>query len=242
MRLSVGHDTLSLRTGDVFVMADAAHAFTTAWADADATLLRLRVDTLEKVAHESAAPRGGARFALLGRRPVTARAGRHLTSVAAFAQRQLAGGDVLPTAALRVAIGDLLAATVLATFPNTLLAESAPPSVPHDVPLTVAMALDFVARNADLPITSADIAAHASVSRRTLEMAFRDHLATSPAAYLRRYRLARVHEELAAAVPGDGTSVTEVAARWGFTQSSRFAAYYRDAYDEPPSRTLRNLS
>ena len=106
---------------------------------------------------------------------------------------------------------------------------------------TVALALDFVARNADLPITCADLAAHASVSRRALEMAFREHLATSPAAYLRRYRLTRVHEELVAAEPGDGTSVTEVAARWGFTQSSRFAAYYRRVYHEQPSRTLRSV-
>ena len=240
MRLSTARETLSMGTGDVFVMADSAHAFTTVWADADATFLRLPVDTLERVAHESA-PRGGDRLALLGRRPVTTRAGRRLTGVADFAQRQLTGGDPPPTAAVQAAIGDLLAATVLATFPNTLVAELAEPAVRRDVPSAVASALDFVARNADLPLTSADIAASASVSRRALEMAFRDHLATSPAAYLRRYRLGRVHEELAAAEPGDGTSVTEVAARWRFTQSSRFAAYYRSVYGEQPSRTLRNL-
>lgn len=240
MWLATGHDTLAMRKGDVFVMADATQAFTATWADADATFLRLPLDALKKVAHESAVPARGARFAFLGRRPVTARAGRRLTSVIGFSQRHLADSDVPPVGALRTSIGDLLAATVLTTFPNTLVAESSPPSARDDVPKTVALALDFVAQNADLPITCVDIAAHASVSRRGLEMAFREHLATSPAAYVRRYRLGRVREQLAAAEPGDGTSVTEVAARWGFTQSSRFAAYYRGVYGEQPSRTLRN--
>lgn len=103
----------------------------------------------------------------------------------------------------------------------------------------MALALDFVARNADLSITSADVAAHASASRRVLEMAFREHLATSTAAYVRRFRLARIREELAAAEPVDGPSVSDVAARRGFTRSSRFAAHYRDVYGEQPGRTLR---
>ena len=54
-----------------------------------------------------------------------------------------------------------------------------------------------------------------------------------------RYRLARIHDELAAATPGDGTSVTEVAARWKFTVSSRFTTHYSRIYGELPSRTLR---
>ena len=34
-------------------------------------------------------------------------------------------------------------------------------------------------------------------------------------------------------------SVTAVSYQWGFASPSRFAAYYRDAYGVPPSRTLR---
>ena len=101
------------------------------------------------------------------------------------------------------------------------------------------MALDFIARNADLPITPVDIATYAGVSQRVLEMAFREHLSSSPAAYLRQYRLARVHDELHNAVPGDGTSVAQVAARWRFRESSRFVAHYRRTYGELPSQTLR---
>ena len=44
------------------------------------------------------------------------------------------------------------------------------------------------------------------------EPAFRECVSTSPAAYLHEYRLARIYEELLDAVPGDGTTVTRVAA------------------------------
>ena len=38
--------------------------------------------------------------------------------------------------------------------------------------------------------------------------------------------------------PGD-TTVTEVAARWGFAHHGRLAAAYRAKFGEPPARTLR---
>ena len=53
-------------------------------------------------------------------------------------------------------------------------------------------------------------------------------------------RLDQAHEQLRAASPGDGTTITDVAARWGFTDASRFSARYRSSYGELPSHTLRN--
>ena len=117
---------------------------------------------------------------------------------------------------VRAAVGKLLAATVLETFPNSLTPESSSRRPRSDVSTTVGLALDFIARNADLPIRATDIADHAMVATR-----------------------ARVHEELAAATTGDGTAVTQVATRWTFTESSRFAAHYRRVYGELPSQTLR---
>lgn len=73
---------------------------------------------------------------------------------------------------LAVQKGDLLAATLLSTFPNTLLTQPSDLAARTDVSTTVSLALDFVARNADLPITCSDIAAYSWVSRRTPEMAF----------------------------------------------------------------------
>lgn len=239
-QLVAGDDTLSLQKGDLFVSADAGQPYTARSVAAVVADVRLPVAAFERVARESATASPRTRFALLGRRPVTAQAARRLAEVVHFAQRHVDEGDAPRDGTLRTAVGDLLAAAVLTTFPNTLVTDPAALRTRPDVPATVALALDFVHRNADLPVTPADIAAYASVSRRALELAFRDHLGTSPAAYLRRHRLARVHEELAAAQPGDGVSVTAVALRWGFSRSSRFAAAYRAAYGESPSRTLHD--
>ena len=55
-----------------------------------------------------------------------------------------------------------------------------------------------------------------------------------------RVRLDRAHEQLRHASPGEGASVTQIAAHWGFADSSRFAALYRATYGQLPSQTLRN--
>ena len=67
--------------------------------------------------------------------------------------------------------------------------------------------------------------------------AFRRHLGTTPMTYLRRVRLGCAHQELHDG--GDGLTVTEIAYRWGFSNPSRFAQYYRAEYGTGPSDTLR---
>ena len=230
-------DSLLLQKGDVFVMADAVNTFTTDWSGADCSMLRLPVEALEEAADPMRAG-SGAPFAFLSSRPLTTGAGRRFARVTSFADRHLTESGTATNRVMRDAVRHLLAASVLTTFPTSLVPGSSTLPPRTDVPTTVALAVDFVARNADLPIRLADIAPHALVSERALQLAFRNHLATSPVEYLRRYRLARVHEELAGAVPGDGTSVTQVAARWTFTESSRFVAHYRRMYDEQTSTTL----
>ncbi|WP_228717474.1 helix-turn-helix transcriptional regulator [Allosaccharopolyspora coralli] len=99
-------------------------------------------------------------------------------------------------------------------------------------------AVAFIEANPDLDLTLTDIARAANVSPRALQLAFRRHLDTTPMHYLRRVRLDRAHHDLQNAVAGDGTTVTGVAARWGYARPSRFAADYRSAYGEHPHRTL----
>jgi transcriptional regulator GlxA family with amidase domain len=72
-----------------------------------------------------------------------------------------------------------------------------------------------------------------------VQEAFRRHLDTTPIGYLRRVRLERAHNDLAAADPGAGSTVAEIAARWGFAHHGRFAALYQDSYGRSPSQTLR---
>jgi transcriptional regulator GlxA family with amidase domain len=100
-------------------------------------------------------------------------------------------------------------------------------------------AIAFIDEHAHDDIAGAEIAAAAGVTIRALQLAFRRHLNTTPLGYLRRVRLDYAHRELAAADP-QHESVTAVAFRWGFANSGRFAAYYRQAYGVLPSRTLRS--
>lgn len=80
------------------------------------------------------------------------------------------------------------------------------------------------------------------VSQKTLELAFREVMDTTPGKYLALTRLNNAHHALAHADKPE-TSVTEVAEELGFTHLSRFASAYRGLFGESPSATLsRSLS
>ncbi|GAA5113971.1 AraC family transcriptional regulator [Alloalcanivorax gelatiniphagus] len=85
--------------------------------------------------------------------------------------------------------------------------------------------------------TVAELARHAGVSPRTLQEAFQRELGISPLERLRRTRMERARRDLVAADP-TRTSVTDIAARWGFFHLGRFAQTYRARYQELPSQTL----
>ncbi|GAB1692554.1 helix-turn-helix transcriptional regulator [Krasilnikovia sp. M28-CT-15] len=127
----------------------------------------------------------------------------------------------------------LLAASLLATFPNTCLAEPHHHDRTDATGTTLSRAVAFIESNADLDITAVDIARAARVSVRAVQRAFRRHLDTTPTAYLRRVRLDRAHQQLLAAQPGDGTTITTVAAQWGFPNPARFTNDYHGTYRQP---------
>jgi transcriptional regulator GlxA family with amidase domain len=129
------------------------------------------------------------------------------------------------------------AAAVVAVFPNTTMTVAhvaGPGRVDRAV---VRRATAFIDAHADEPLTLARIAAATGVGPRVLQEAFRRHLDTTPPAYLRRVRLERVHREMLAGDPPDGSAVDAIARRWGFADPGRFAAHYRAAYGAPPHRT-----
>ena len=72
---------------------------------------------------------------------------------------------------------------------------------------------------------------------RTLFKHFQAFKGIGPMGYLRRIRMDRVREALAAAESGE--TVTDIALRWNFHELGRFAGAYRRLYGEPPSATLR---
>jgi transcriptional regulator GlxA family with amidase domain len=99
-------------------------------------------------------------------------------------------------------------------------------------------ALAFIEANAHRPITITDIANAAGTSPRAVQYAFTRHLGTTPTLYLRRTRLQRAHQALAAADPTTGATVKAIAARWGFANPGTFAVLHRRAYGTTPSHTL----
>jgi transcriptional regulator GlxA family with amidase domain len=84
------------------------------------------------------------------------------------------------------------------------------------------------------------IAEAVGVTPRALQYGFARHLGASPMGYLRRVRLEHAHRELQVASPGGGTTVKQVARRWGFANAGSFAVRYRSIYGQPPSQTLRS--
>ncbi|WP_412742510.1 helix-turn-helix transcriptional regulator [Krasilnikovia sp. MM14-A1004] len=202
------------------------------------TGVRVRWEVLLRVAEEQTGL-DGTRVQFTGLQPISAAAQRQWSTTLTFARRGIYRGDLEPPLLLAAA-EQAVAASLLATFPNTtMITEQRRPRDPA-TPAVARRATAFIDAHPEQPITLTDIAAAARVVPRTLHQAFRRHLDTTPAAYLRRVRLARAHEELIAADLGDGVTVTDVAARWGFAGQHRFAADYRQTFGQTPTRTLRS--
>ncbi|GAB1689504.1 AraC family transcriptional regulator [Krasilnikovia sp. M28-CT-15] len=132
----------------------------------------------------------------------------------------------------------LLAATMLTTFPNTWITEPHPGDRTDATPTALSRAVGFIDANADVDISLVDVARAARVTVRAVRRAFRRHLDTTPAAYLRRVRLERAHRQLCAAAPDDNTTVAQVAAHWGYADIGQFTAAYHRTYGRSPLRTL----
>lgn len=134
----------------------------------------------------------------------------------------------------------LLAAVTLSAFPSTLTAESGIED--RDArPALLQRAIDYIEANLTNDITLGDIAAAVYVSPRAVQYMFRRHLDTTPLQYLRRARLHCAHLDLVAADRSHET-VTQIAARWGFAHTGRFAVMYREEYGLSPHATLRGSS
>lgn len=168
-----------------------------------------------------------------------AAAGQWSVTVDYIAHSMRVNPEAMAQRLLRAAVVRLLAATVLATFANTWVTESGPIDRIDATSVTLSRAIDFIEANADLDIGVTDIARAAHVTVRAVQLAFRSHMNTTPTAYVRRVRLHRAREQLLAASPEDGTTIAQVAARWGFVDPSRFAARYRSIFGQLPSQTLR---
>ncbi len=104
-------------------------------------------------------------------------------------------------------------------------------------PKHVRRAIEFMHANLLRPLRLEDIALASQTSARSLQMGFRQFRDTTPMDYLRQLRLEGARNELIRCLPG--TSVAEVAYRWGFAHHGMFASRYAKLFGESPSTTLR---
>ena len=105
---------------------------------------------------------------------------------------------------------------------------------------TVREAIDLVSAEEEATWTIPDLARTVGVTVRALELGFRKELGKTPREFVREQRLLRAHDELLRGHPGDGTTVTGVASRWGFWHAGRFATSYTQRFGVRPATTLRS--
>jgi AraC-like DNA-binding protein len=143
--------------------------------------------------------------------------------------------NAMPSALLRARVIRQAAVSMLATFPLVDLEPRTDKAIPHR---RVRRAVAYMEAHAPEPITVGDIALAASTTTRSLQEAFRHRFDMTPMQFLRRLRLRLAREQL---LNGHdlGLTVHDVALRWGFSHSGRFAQQYLAEFGEHPSQTLR---
>jgi AraC-like DNA-binding protein len=158
---------------------------------------------------------------------------RHLLATMA----RIDAGDLGPaTGRSSEEVESSLLSAIILSLPHDRWSElTAPPPAPS--PRSVRRVVDFIHANAHQPITLEELVAVSGVAGRTLFKHFHAFKGMGPMAYLRRIRMDRVREALAAAGPGE--TVTGIALRWNFHELGRFAGAYRRIFGETPSATLR---
>ncbi|WP_111508745.1 helix-turn-helix transcriptional regulator [Mycobacterium kyogaense] len=187
----------------------------------------------------AAAPGGGDVIRLTAARPVSPIATAHLIRAIQHVKHSVMADPLAARSPLIIGnVRRYLAAGVLAAFPTTAHLETTATDRNDSTPTLLRRAIAFIEDNAERDISMVDIANAVYVTPRALQYMFRKHCHCTPTEYLRRARLSHAHADL---VAGDRSMVrvAEVAARWGFSHSGRFAVYYREQYGESPHSTLR---
>jgi len=201
----------------------------------------VRLTVQNELPPRSGAERAGAGapgFRFLELRPRSSHAELHLTGTLGYVDRLVRAGS-LDHPLLLAATTQLVAASLLSSFPNTGVVADRAGEGGDERPAAVRRATAFIEEHAGSPLTAAEIAEAAGVGVRALQHAFRRHHGMTPTAYLRRARLERAHQDLVRADRNGNETVAAIAARWGFQHAGRFAAWYREAYGQPPRATFR---
>jgi AraC-like DNA-binding protein len=193
---------------------------------------------LERVAADRGAPLHSGLSRFDGVTPINAEAALAWKRTHAYIAETVLADDVIATPLVLAAAGRLLAATALAVFPTAGVVDLNGHDESAAHPTMLRSAIGYIEAHAGEDIGVSDIAGAVYLTPRALQYMFRRHLDTTPMAYLRRVRLDQVHQELIKSSRST-TTVSSVAARWGFAHTGRFAVLYRETYGKSPHVTLR---
>ncbi|MGW4527720.1 helix-turn-helix transcriptional regulator [Amycolatopsis sp. NPDC004378] len=231
VRYQQGRDEHLWRRGDVLLTVQPDAPFHATQHDLDVDYALIPPQLFDQITGAEHPP-----VRLLAHRPYSPTAGRRWWRTYAFVHHTVADPDTPRNPLVTAQCARLLAAATLAAFPNTAIIEPTVADRRDAHPDTLRRGVAFIEAHPHLDLTVTDIAGAACVTVRAIQLAFRRHLDTTPMAYLRRVRLDHAHHDLLTATHND--TVTSIAARWGFPGAGNFAAAYRAAYGQPPSRTL----
>jgi AraC family ethanolamine operon transcriptional activator len=101
--------------------------------------------------------------------------------------------------------------------------------------------IDYSHHHHDEFLTISELCQLANLSERSLQYGFKEYLGVTPARYLRLLRLNGVRRDLLCAQPKKNR-VVDLALNWGFVELGRFAAEYRQLFQELPSTTLNGTT
>lgn len=201
-------------------------------------VVTIAADALRKVAADWQAPLSQ-QIRFLNWRPRSRGALRAWHRALDYVSATLAAPDSAGQPLVVPALAPLLAGALLECYPSNVTEQelAGDPAMPE----TLKDAVAFIHRHVAGDVSINDIAAAVHLTPRAVQYLFRRQLDTTPTEYLRRIRLHRAHQDLVTAEPSNST-VTEIAQRWGFAHTGRFAVLYRQVYGQSPHTTLKQLT
>lgn len=164
------------------------------------------------------------------------RALRHLLDFLML-ELQSAAPFTLGSEAANRSFTDLFGYTLLRSLPHTYSDQISRPNY-RPTPGMLRRAEAYIHAQVEEPIALHDVAAAAGCSIRTLQLAFRSFRETTPLLAIRQARLDAARTALLSS--GDGSTVTAIAHRFGFSNPGRFTRLYKSAYGESPAEVIAN--
>jgi AraC-like DNA-binding protein len=100
----------------------------------------------------------------------------------------------------------------------------------------------FLLENLDNPRLSVKMVAdEIGVTERSLQLTFRAHLAQSPSEVIRRCRMENIRSDLEAGATHAGSTLLDVASRWGIGSRSSLGHSYQQEFNETPRQTIEDF-